>query len=226
MKASDPIGHAGLGSAEERRSAVVDLATRKKEQSIVVITLAATVAVGLCIWLIPLLFDDPSAIRGVVAALLIGAGAAYLARVVAKKMGEAVAASEEPVIRERAQPEPVLRLAGVDMRDAALPGADLGRTELTGALLEGADLNAATLHASRLAGADLREADLRRADLRMTDLSGADLGEADLRGADLRGARLADARLAGALYNAGTKWPEGEPPPEARGAVDVSGPDR
>ncbi len=206
----------------ERYRAVVDPAIRERAQLTVVITLGVAIGGGLCIWLIPLLFDEPPAVRKAVAALLVGAGAAYLARLVVAKMGEAVVEGKEPVAREHAQPEPVLHLAGVDMRDAALPGADLGRTELTGALLEGADLTAATLHASRLAGADLRESDLRRADLRMTDLSGADLGEADLRGADLRGALLADTRLTGALYNDGTRWPEGEPPPEARLAVDVS----
>jgi hypothetical protein len=221
-----PIG-TGEGSAPAARgSSVVDRATREKAKRIVKITVSIAVVAGLGIWLIPLPFDDPPAIRKLVAAVLVGIGAAYLARIVVANMGEMVAESEGPAIREQGQPEPVLRLAGVDMREAALPGADLGRTELTGALLEGADLNAATLHASRLAGADLRESDLRQADLRLADLSGADLGEADLRGADLRGAQLDGAHLGKALYNEGTKWPDEVPPPEAEPAIDVSKADR
>jgi hypothetical protein len=199
-----------------RRSAVVDRVTREQAKRTVEITAVIAVVASLCIWLFPLHFGDPPAIRKLVAAVLVGIGAAYLARIVVTNMGEMVAESEEPAIREQAQPEPVLRLAEVDMREAALAGADLGRTELTGALLEGADLNAATLHASRLAGADLRESDLRQADLRL----------ADLRDADLRGAQLDGALLARALYNEGTKWPDEAPPPEAEPAIDVSKPDR
>lgn len=66
------------------------------------------------------------------------------------------------------------RLAWVDLRGAALPGA-----ELVDADLRGADLRNADLRFAKLAGADLREADLR----------GADLREADVTEADLRGAR-------------------------------------
>jgi hypothetical protein len=209
-----------------RRSAVVDRASRERAQQIVKITVAIVVAAGLCIWLIPLPFNDPPAIRKLVAAVLVGFGAAWLARIVVANMGKMAAEGEEPVIREEDQPEPVLRLAGVDMREAALPGADLNRTDLTGALLEGADLNAATLHASRMAGAGLRASDLRQADLRLADLGEADLRGADLRGADFRGALLDGAHLDGALYDEGTKWPEGAPPPEAKPAIDVGNLDR
>lgn len=203
-----------------QRGAVDDPAVRARAHRIALRCVAVAIAVGLCVWLIPLPFDDPPAIRKVLVALLIGFGAAYLAWIVVTKMSEAVKASEEPETYEHAQPDPVLRLAGVDMREATLPGADLGRAELTGALLEGADLNAATLHASRLAGADLRESDLRGADLRLSDLS-----RTDLRGADLRGALLSDADVAGALYDKQTRWPSKEPPPNAIRAGDVSDPD-
>ena len=75
----------------------------------------------------------------------------------------------------------------------------------------------ANLEAAILADADLARSDLAGAVLRDADLRGADLTEANLREADLRGAKLEGANLTGALYNQGTRWPEGFDP-EAAGA--------
>jgi uncharacterized protein YjbI with pentapeptide repeats len=100
---------------------------------------------------------------------------------------------------------PVLELAGLDLRNASLPQANLSSAvlvgvDLSGADLRGADLRDTDLRKARLVGADLREvrlggARLHEADLRKATLAGADLGGADLEGASLREANLTDGRL-------------------------------
>tara|TARA_Y100000310_G_C20109297_1_gene546370 strand:- start:113 stop:325 length:213 start_codon:yes stop_codon:yes gene_type:complete len=62
---------------------------------------------------------------------------------------------------------------------------------------------------------------LRWANLQGADLDGADLREAKLHQADLRKAtKLTDARLVRAMYDEGTKWPDGFDP-QKHGAVRV-----
>jgi Pentapeptide repeats (8 copies) len=200
-----------------RRNPVEDPEMRQMLKRTVALVVATLVVAGLFVWLVSLPFDDPPAIRKVVAAIVIGVGGAFLAFYVLREMSEDLEVSRKPP-DDHVQPEPVLVLPGVDLRDAALPEVELGRSELRDALLVGANLNAAALQASRLTGADMRDADLRRADLRFADLLDSDLRGADLRATDLRGARLADAQFDGAIYNEATNWPEGEPPP---GAIHV-----
>jgi hypothetical protein len=94
----------------------------------------------------------------------------------------------------------------IDLREAALRGADLFRANLREVDITGADLSWANLRGADLSGADLFRANLFRADLRGADLSGADLsgadlseadlsGKANLRGADLSRANLTEADL-------------------------------
>lgn len=78
---------------------------------------------------------------------------------------------------------------GVVLREADLYRANLGWSDLTGAVL---------------AGACLVKAELTETVLRDADLTGADLGGADLWTVDARGACLAGARLAGASLLGGT----------------------
>jgi uncharacterized protein YjbI with pentapeptide repeats len=98
-----------------------------------------------------------------------------------------------------------LQLAQVDLRKAALPGAnlrtvnlaaaDLAEADLGRADLRGADLVGAELSAVQLVGAVLVEAHLQGTRLRAADLTGADLRGADLTQADLRAACLVRGRL-------------------------------
>lgn len=202
---------------------------------------------GALLWVLPKLFNHEADAREGIVTLLIGLLAVGLAVHVVYEMGrdawrERVAAGERHArhhqvataararVRHRRRPRtvsgPALRLGGVDLREATLPGIDLDHAELVDAVLSGADLNAATLRASGLADADLRDADLRDADLRDADLRSADLRDADLRGADLRGASLLDAaldgaRLEGSIYHSGTRWPETMEQPEELGAVHI-----
>jgi hypothetical protein len=200
----------------EQRKAFEDQKSRKEARKVTG-KVAATVVMAIVVWLVSHLFDDPLAIREVVAATVIGLGGAYLAvEVLREKTKERGAPLEKD-----APPEPVLVLAGVDLRGAVLPGVALERSELVNAWLAGADLNAANLKASRLAGADLRHADLRRADLRLAELCGSDLRATDLRATDLRGALLDHARFEGALYNEATHWPQKDRPPP--GSIRVEG---
>jgi uncharacterized protein YjbI with pentapeptide repeats len=94
--------------------------------------------------------------------------------------------------------QPLVSLAGADLRGvdgrrAPLEGIDLGRANLSRANLRNAYLGQADL-----SGADLLEANLSGADLLEADLSGAYLGQANLSGARLRGADLSEANLSGA----------------------------
>ncbi len=83
----------------------------------------------------------------------------------------------------------------IDLAEADIHGARLGRAALTGAYLSGADLTGADLHEADLSGAELWHSDLRGAHLRGANLSGAELWTANLSGADLREANLRGALL-------------------------------
>lgn|GEM_PF-4647017 len=204
-----------LEPVDEKIGDFVEWLERAEEWSprkIVGCSVAAIVVGALVVQLASLPFNHPQAIRKVIAAIVIGLAGAFLAVYVIWTMERQKEESKAPP-DEHLQPAPVLVLSGVDLRGAALPGVDLGRSEFTDALLAGADLSAAAMQASRLDGVDLRDADLRLADLRLTDLRGTDLRGSDLRGSDLRGARLTDAQFDGSIYNKATHWPGGEPPP-------------
>ena len=196
-----------------------DPITRKKAQAIALLVAAAVIGVGAAVGPVPLLFDDPSEARKILAAAVSGSLAAIAAWRILRSMAGEMLGEKDVALEEGSQPEPVLVLAGVDLRDAALPAVDLGRSELTNALLSGVDFNAARLQASRLSGANLQGSDLRQADFRLADLRDGDFRGADLRATDLRGALHANARWEGAIYNEATQWPEGTPP---EGAVLVT----
>ena len=96
-------------------------------------------------------------------------------------------------------------LSGSDLSEASLGGwTDLGRANLSDAVLDRAnlsdaslrkaDLCAASLVAADLSSANLNGAALIRADLRDAILDGTELVGASLRGANLAGAKLHDAR--------------------------------
>lgn len=79
------------------------------------------------------------------------------------------------------------RMDRFELYSAFLAGADIREAQLQGANLIGA----------RLQGAIIREAQLQGADIRAVWLQGADLSEAQLQGADIRWADLQGAKLHG-----------------------------
>jgi uncharacterized protein YjbI with pentapeptide repeats len=81
-------------------------------------------------------------------------------------------------------------LAGLEIKDAILPGVDLNKADLFKANLKNSILNNAQLDNANLKEANLSSADLSNAKLRRTQLSGADLSNAKLSGADLSEADL------------------------------------
>ncbi len=95
-----------------------------------------------------------------------------------------------------------------DLRETALPDADLSFADLSGADMRGANLRKACLASAKLGGAKFADAnlseanlsntDLKCAHLQRADLSGANLSGADVRYADLRGTNLANADLSNA----------------------------
>ncbi|MBN2264539.1 MAG: pentapeptide repeat-containing protein [Candidatus Aminicenantes bacterium] len=89
-------------------------------------------------------------------------------------------------------------LAGADLSEINLTGANLARADLTGTCLAGANLAGANFSRAKLFRADLSQADLSRATLVKANLSQADLAGANLNGADLSGAFLVRANLSGA----------------------------
>jgi uncharacterized protein YjbI with pentapeptide repeats len=102
-------------------------------------------------------------------------------------------------------------LAGSGLHAAGLRGANLARVRLTEvdlgeADLAGARLQEADLRRAGLAGANLEGADLRRANLRGANLSGSDLTRADLREANLSEAKLEGAKLEGAVLGEANLW--------------------
>jgi hypothetical protein len=99
----------------------------------------------------------------------------------------------------------------IDLREADLAGAILGRADLREADLRGAILREATmfwtdLREAILVGADLHGAVLYNADLRGAFLAWADLTEAYLGGAYLRGAVMRGAFLFGADLRETKNW--------------------
>jgi uncharacterized protein YjbI with pentapeptide repeats len=97
-------------------------------------------------------------------------------------------------------------LAGADLSELSLAGANLARADLSGARLGGVSLRGANLSRAKLFRADLSQADLRgaslfKANLSQADLSGADLAAADLSGAFLIKSNLSGASLVGACLN-------------------------
>ena len=114
-------------------------------------------------------------------------------------------------------------LAGVNLRNARLQGADLtsaclSEASLRGAFLQGALLGAASLHFANLIGARLQGAILHFADLQCANLSGAQCQGASIYGAQMHETKLHSARFHGAKewidYVADSHRPEGAPTEE------------
>ena len=89
-------------------------------------------------------------------------------------------------------------LAGADLSELNLSGANLARADLSGARLAGTNLSGANLSRAKFFRADLSQADLTKANLFKANLSQADLAGANFNGADLTGAFLVRANLSGA----------------------------
>lgn len=101
--------------------------------------------------------------------------------------------------------EPVIPLAGANLREASLDNTPLVGAEITGAYFYNASFKKANLTGTNLCGCDLSFVDftkaiftgtdlsftfLKYAKLRNVDLTKANLDSADVEGADLRGAKL------------------------------------
>jgi hypothetical protein len=96
----------------------------------------------------------------------------------------------------------------INLANARLRGALLGRATLSEANLEGADLSDVDLTNARLDRANLSYANLRNANLDKADLAGARLMRADLGGAKLAHARnLVQGQLFGTIGDASTLLP-------------------
>ena len=96
----------------------------------------------------------------------------------------------------------------INLANARLHGALLGRATLSEANLEGADLSEADLTNARLDRANLSYANLRNANLDKADLAGARFMRADLGGANLANARnLTEGQLFGSIGNVLTLLP-------------------
>jgi hypothetical protein len=101
--------------------------------------------------------------------------------------------------------DPIVSLAGADLREvngygAPLEGIDLKEANLeganlTGANLTGADLTGADLEGANFQGAELAEANLEQANLRTANFQGAFLGKANLQRANLVGTNLQETNL-------------------------------
>jgi hypothetical protein len=97
----------------------------------------------------------------------------------------------------------------INLANARLRGALLGRATLSEANLEAADLSDADLTNARLDRANLSYANLRNANLDKADLAGARLMRTDLCGANLAHARnLVQGQLFGSIGNALTLLPQ------------------
>lgn len=88
-------------------------------------------------------------------------------------------------------------LAGADLANAKLIGADLGGAHLTNANLQGAKLMGAYLWGADLTNANLMDANLSGAHLWVADLTNANLRHANLTNANLMNGKLTGAKLAG-----------------------------
>lgn len=109
-------------------------------------------------------------------------------------------------------------LAGSDLEDANFTRSNLAQADLSGANLIRANFSSSALISANLSGADLASANLKNANLFEANLSEANLEGARLSGADLVGADMSNAELADAVYDEGTRWPEGFDP-RSRGAI-------
>jgi hypothetical protein len=96
---------------------------------------------------------------------------------------------------------PECNLYGIDLKNAALGGANLAKANLAGADLGGANLSRANLSGANLAGARLINTDLSGADLSGSNLAGADLTGSNLTRANVSNAHMAGTNLNGALLN-------------------------
>jgi len=96
-------------------------------------------------------------------------------------------------------PPPKVDLAGADLRDVALPFAELTAKSFEGADLRGADFRGAYLEASNFKDADLRYADFREAYFVLFLFAGR---PTSFDGACLTGARFAGANLVGTEFGA------------------------
>lgn len=96
---------------------------------------------------------------------------------------------------------PECNLYGIDLKNAALGGANLAKANLAGADLSGANLSRANLGGANLAGARLVNTDLAGADLTGSNLAGADLSGSNLTRANVTNAHMAGTNLNGALLN-------------------------
>jgi uncharacterized protein YjbI with pentapeptide repeats len=99
-----------------------------------------------------------------------------------------------------------------DLQDAICTNANLREAALPSANLRAKSLNGADLQRAILIDADLRDASIFDADLRGAMLDGADLQAAQLSDSDLREASLRGANLTGAFATTGTRWPDGFDP--------------
>jgi uncharacterized protein YjbI with pentapeptide repeats len=100
-------------------------------------------------------------------------------------------------------------LRRADLRDADLRGAELRNADVVGARLDGARLQDANLWASDLTGTNLEGANLERANLREARLVGGNLERAGLREANLAQAQLQEATLRGANLHGANLWGAG-----------------
>jgi len=87
---------------------------------------------------------------------------------------------------------PFVQANGVNLKHAALMGANLENAQL-----EMSDLRYTKLSRVKLTNADLRNADLRLADLNLASLIGANLTEADFEATDLEYTNMKSANLKG-----------------------------
>jgi Pentapeptide repeats (8 copies) len=81
-------------------------------------------------------------------------------------------------------------LEGIDLKEANLEGANLTGADLEGANFQGAFLGKANLQRANLVGTNLQETNLPRAEFQWADFSGAQLQRAHLREANLDYARF------------------------------------
>jgi uncharacterized protein YjbI with pentapeptide repeats len=96
-------------------------------------------------------------------------------------------------------------LTEVNLRETALPGANLDGTIIERADLSGANLSNAVLTHVRGTASQLIGTDLRQADLSFANFTKADLARADLRGANLTRVSVYEANLARAKFDAETR---------------------
>jgi hypothetical protein len=86
-------------------------------------------------------------------------------------------------------------LEGIDLKEANLEGANLRGANLEGANLTGANLTGADLEGANFQGAELAKANLQRANLVGTNLQETNLPRAEFQWADFSGAQLQRAHL-------------------------------